>query len=194
MKKTWFLVLSLGFLLTQCAEKTDPFAIAPGSIGTLTKEVQMKQLDSIFAKDSLVKLNPVENALGTQGEVEIYDKSGNKLLLISPDDESDPNSKITNIQVFDGRYKTEKGLGPKSTFGDIKKNYTVAAVQNAINSVVVLLKDSDIYVTIDKKQLPENIRYNYSAKIEATQIPEEATFKYFMIAWDQAPSDEETSE
>lgn len=194
MKKTWFLVLTLGFLLTQCAEKTDPFAIAPGSIGTLTKDVQMKQLDSIFAQDSLVELNPIQNALGTQGEVEIYDKSGNKLLLISPDDESDPNSKITNIQVFDGRYKTDKGLGPKSTFGDIKKNYSVAAVQNAINSVVVLLKDSDIYVTIDKKQLPENIRYNYSAKIEATQIPEEATFKYFMIAWDQAPADEETSE
>lgn len=194
MKKTWLLVLSLGFLLTQCAEKTDPFAIAPGSIGTLTKDAQIKQLDSIFAQDSLVKLNPVENALGTQGEVEIYDKSGNKLLLISPDDESDPNSRITNIQVFDGRYKTDKGLGPKSTFGDIKKNYSVAAVQNAINSVVVLLEDSDIYVTIDKKQLPENIRYNYSAKIEATQIPEDATFKYFMISWDQSSTDEETTE
>lgn len=194
MKKTWFLVLSLGFLLTQCAEKTDPFAIAPGSIGPLTKDVQMKQLDSIFAQDSLVKLNPIENALGTQGEVEIYDKEGNKLLLISPVDESDPNSKITNIQVFDGRYKTATGLGPKSTFGDVKKQYTIAGVQNAINAVVVLLKDSDIYLTIDKKQLPENIRYNYSAKIEETQIPNEATFKYFMISWEQTPDETETTE
>lgn len=191
MKKTWLLALCLGFLMTQCAKKSDPFAIASGSIGNLTKEVQMKELDSIFAQDSLVKLNPIEGALGTQGEVEIYDKTGNKLLLISPEDESDPESKISNIQVFDGRFKTDKGLGPESTYGDVKKNYTVSGVQNAINSVVVFLKDSDIYLTIDKKQLPENIRYNYSAKIEETQIPDEAKFKYFMISWDQ-PEDEAT--
>lgn len=191
MKNKWLLALCLGFLMTQCAKKSDPFAIAEGSIGILTKEVQMKELDSIFAQDSLVKLNPIEGALGTQGEVEIYDKAGTKLLLISPEDESDPDSKITNIQVFDARFKTDKGLGPKSTFGDVKKNYTISGVQNAINSVVVFLKDSDIYLTIDKKQLPENIRYNYSAKIEETQIPNEAKFKYFMISWDQ-PDDEVT--
>ena len=190
MKKTWLFALCLGFLMIQCAKKTDPFVIAAGSIGPLTKEVQMKELDSIFAQDSLVKLNPIEGALGTQGEVEIYDKEGNKLLLISPEDESDPNSKITNIQVFDGRYKTAKGLGPKSTFGDVKKSYEISGVQNAINSVVVFLKNSDIYLTIDKKQLPENIRYNYNAKIEETQIPEEASFKYFMINWDH-PEDQE---
>ncbi len=194
MKKTWFLVLTLGLLLTQCAEKSDPFAISPGSIGPLTKDIQMKQLDSIFAQDSLVKLYPDEEELSTKGEVEIYDKSGNKLLLISPEDETDPSSKITNIQVFDSRYKTDKGLGPISTFGDVKKNYEIAAIQNAINAVVVLLKDSEIYITIDKKQLPENIRYNYSAKIEATQIPDEATFKYFMIGWDQKVKKEESSE
>ena len=78
MKKTWLFALCLGFLMIQCAKKTDPFVIAAGNIGPLTKEVQMKELDSIFAQDSLVKLNPIEGALGTQGEVEIYDKEGNK--------------------------------------------------------------------------------------------------------------------
>ena len=72
----------------------------------------------------------------------------------------------------------------------MKKSYEISGVQNAINSVVVFLKNSDIYLTIDKKQLPENIRYNYNAKIEETQIPEEASFKYFMINWDH-PEDQE---
>jgi hypothetical protein len=171
-------------LFVQCAKDTDPFLITDGSIGNLHKAVKMKQIDSIFAQDSIVKLNPIENALGTQGEVEVYDQEGKLLLLITPEDNIDPESQISNIQVFDERYRTDLGLNPKSTFKNIKDNYKIAGIDNAINSVVVYIKDSDIFITIDKKQLPENIRYNYTAKIEASQIPDEATFKYFMISWD----------
>lgn len=184
MKKTLLIVASLTFLFIQCGKGEDPFALGEGIVGKLTPDVQMHQIDSIFANDSIVKLNPIEDALGTQGEVEIYEKGGKKLLLLSPEDETDPNATITNIQVFDERYNTEKGLNSKSTFATIKANYEIAAIENAINAVVIFLKNSDIYITIDKKQLPENIRYDYNAKIEASQIPDEATFKYFMIGWD----------
>ena len=105
-------------------------------------------------------------------------------MTISPNDERDPESVITNIQIFDERYTTPSGLNKASTFKDIKANYEIAGVENAINSVVVFLKNSNVYVTIDKKELPEDIRYNYSAKVEASQIPDEAKFKYFMIGWD----------
>jgi len=172
------------FLFVQCTEEKDPFLIKNGAIGQLTKKAQMKQVDSIFALDSIVQLSTIENALGTQGEVEIYEKGGKKLLLLSPKNETDPNSIITNIQIFDERYITEKGLSIQSTFGDLKANYEIEGIQNAINSVVVFIKDSNIYVTIDKKELPESLRYNYSAKVEVTQIPDAAKFKYFMIGWD----------
>ncbi len=190
MKKTLILGIVISTLFIQCAKEKDPFLISTGAIGKLSKEVQMKQVDSIFALDSIVKLNPVENALGTQGEVEVYEKSGNKLLLISPENDSDPSSKITNIQVFDARYQTEKGLNVNSTYGDIKANYEISNVETTINSVVVFLKDSEIYVTIDKKELPENLRYNMNAKIEETQIPNTAKFKYFMLGWDIEDSEE----
>ena len=160
----------------------------------MNKEIQIKQIDSIFAQDSIVKLSPIENTLGTQGEVEIYEKGGSKLLLLSPEDEREPNSPITNIRVFDERYATDKGLNVNSTWADVKANYEIEAIQNAINSVVVFLKDSDIYITIDKKVLPENIRYNYSAKVEATQIPDTATFKYFMIGWEIDEEEEEKND
>ena len=132
----------------------------------------------------MVKLNPIKGALDTQGEVEIYEKGGTKLLLVSPYDESDPNSEIANVQVFDSRYTTEKGLSKASTFKDVKANYEIAAIENAINSVVVFLKGTSLYLTIDKKELPEEVRYNFNQKIEASQIPDEAKFKYFMIGWD----------
>lgn len=188
MKKTFLLGATIALLFTNCAQEKDPFVIGDAALGRLTKKTQIRQVDSIFAQDSIHKLSTIENLLGTQGDVEIYEKGGNKLLLLSPENESDPNSTITNIQIFDNRFKTAKGLHLGSTFGDLKANYEIANVQTTISSVVVFLKDSDIYVTIDKKQLPENVRYNLSAKVEVTQIPDAATFKYFMVGW-EAPED-----
>lgn len=183
MKKSILIVAALSLVFVQCKKDSDPFLIKDGAIGPLNKEVKMKQLDSIFANDSLVKTSSSPNALETQGEVEVYEKGGKKLLLLSPDDENDPNATITNIQIFDARYKTEKGLNSASTFKDVKANYTVDNIETTISSVVVFLKDSDVFLTIDKKNLPEELRYNMDLKIDASQIPDNAPFKYFMIGW-----------
>ncbi len=192
MKRLFILTTLSVLLLTQCGKDSDPFLITKDSVGPLTKQTQMRQLDSIFANDSIVSLREIDEAPETQGEVEIFEKGGKKLMLLSPEDEEDPNSRITNIQIFDDRYLTEKGLGKGSTFADLKANYEIVAIENAINSVVIFLKDSDVFITIDKKQLPEELRYNFNAKVEATQIPDTATFKYFMIGWDSVEA--ETSE
>ncbi len=184
MKKTIFIGAFTALFFVQCEKKTDPFLIQQGVIGDLTKEIQMKQVDSLFANDSIVKLNPIKDAIGTQGEVEIYEKGGAKLLLLSPEDESDPNAVITNVQIFDNRYKTKKGLHKGSTFKDVKANYTIANIETTISAVVIFLEGSDVFLTIDKKELPENLRYNPGVKIEASQIPNDASFKYFMVGWE----------
>lgn len=184
MKKTLLLAVLAGVLFAQCTDEKDPFVISNAAVGHITKDTKVMQLDSIFAQDSIVKLNPIENALGTQGEVEVYEKGGAKLLLLSPSDENDPNSTITNVQIFDDRYKTEKGLTSSSTFKDVKENYTVKSVETTIRSVVVFLEDSPIYLTIDKMELPENLRYDPSVKVETSQIPDSAKFKYFMVGWE----------
>jgi hypothetical protein len=48
---------------------------------------------------------------------------------------------------------------------------------------VVLIKYSDIYFTIDKKELPSSLRYASSVNIEAVQIPDTAKIKYMMLGW-----------
>lgn len=191
MKNTLFLGALISLLFIQCGTETDPFLIQKGAIGDLTSKTAMKQIDSIFSNDSIVKLNPVKNAIGTQGDVEIYEKGGAKLLLLSPNDEIDPESTITNIQIFDSRYKTAKGLNSASTFKEVKDNYLISDIETTIKNVVVFLSDSEIYLTIDKKELPEDLRYNSSLKIEASQIPDKAVFKYFMIGWDLEEDTEE---
>ncbi|MDC8005502.1 hypothetical protein POV27_15700 [Aureisphaera galaxeae] len=192
MKKTLLLSALAALLFIQCGQEKDPYLIKKGEVGHLTTTVTMKQVDSIFAQDSLVWLNPVQDALGTQGEVEIYEKGGKKLLMLSPHSETDPDSNIGNVQVFDERFITETGLNINSTFGDLKANYEIESVETTLNAVVIFIKDSDIFITIDKRELPENVRYTLDKKVELTQIPDSAKFKYFMIGWDEEVEKEET--
>lgn len=184
MKKIILLGSITALLFTQCTKNKDPFEIKKNAIGDLTNTTKMKQLDSLFANDSIVKTHSSPNALETQGEVEIYEKGGKKLLLLSPADERDPNSTITDIIIFDPRYQTDNGLNTNSTFKDFKDNYTVSDIQRIINGVMVFFSDTDIYLTIDAKNLPEAVRNNRDSKIEVSDIPDAAPIKYFRIGWE----------
>ncbi len=183
MIKKIFLTGLVIFLFVQCAKERNPFLISNKAVGDLTIGMKIKQVDSIFAMDSIVRLSPRQNQSSSFGELEIYEKSGKKLLLISPLNNYDPDALIENFQFFDDRYKTVKGLNINSTFKDIKENYEIANIETTLSTVLIFLKDSDLFINIDKKELPENFRYNPNLVIDVTNIPNEAKIKYFMLAW-----------
>ncbi len=194
MIKTVLLSLLTLLLFVKCTEEKNPFLISNNKVGNLTIGMKIKQVDSIFASDSIVRLNPRQNESSTIGEVEIYEKGGKKLMLISPRDNFNPDALIKSFQFFDARYKTDKGLNIGSTFKDIKDNYKIANIETTLSTVVIFLEDSDLFINIDKKELPENLRYNPNFVIEAVNIPDEAKIKYFMLSWnidDLKPSEKE---
>ena len=47
-----------------------------------------------------------------------------------------------------------------------------------------ILSKYPLYITIDKQELPSELRYDTQSRILASQIPDNARFKYFMINWD----------
>ena len=183
MIKKIFLTGLVIFLFVQCAKERNPFLISNKAVGDLTIGMKIKQVDSIFAMDSIVRLSPRQNQSSSFGELEIYEKSGKKLLLISPENNYDPDALIENFQFFDDRYKTVKGLNINSTFKDIKENYEIANIETTLSTVLIILKDSDLFINIDKKELSENFRYNPNLVIDVTNIPNEAKIKYFMLSW-----------
>jgi hypothetical protein len=183
MIKKIFLTGLVIFLFVQCTKERNPFLISNKVVGNLTIGMKIKQVDSIFAMDSIVRLSPRQNQSSSFGELEIYEKSGKKLLLISPENNYDPDALIENFQFFDDRYKTVKGLNINSTFKDIKENYEIANIETTLSTVLIFLKDSDLFINIDKKELPENFRYNPNLVIDVTNIPNEAKIKYFMLSW-----------
>lgn len=171
-------------LLISCEKEQDPFLISANSIGRLTKDIRINQLDSIFAEDSIIKQVSNSELYRKSNEIEVYDTDGKKLLLIEPVQAFDSTSTIGFIQVLDPRYQTAKGLGKESTFKDIVENYNISRIENTLSAAVIFIDELNVYVTIDKKQLPVELRYDTQSRIQASQIPNDAKIKYFMIDWD----------
>ncbi|WP_047416197.1 hypothetical protein [Cellulophaga sp. Hel_I_12] len=199
-----FLANTLFFI--GCSTENPKFKIKNDSLGLLTKNTKVTDLETIFAEDSIVtsegipKLNTImttETAIKDDSvnkkkgiidpdlmyqKIEVFEKGGLHLLSLTPTNDS--TATIENIRVYDPRYTTEKGLHINSTFKDIKEKYAIKKIITSMNNVVILLKESGLYFTIDKKELPESLRYDASLNIEEVQIPDAAKIKYMMLAWE----------
>jgi len=148
----------------------NPFSITTDGVGPFSKESTLVEAETIFKNDSVVNRGNV---------VEVYDKKGSKLLIINGKEED----KAGIIRIVDSRYTTSKGISNASTFGDIAKAYTIKRIDNLVGTIIVRVNESEAYFTFDKKHLPSEFRFDTSKKIEATQIPDDAPIKYFMLGW-----------
>lgn len=178
MKRLYFHAI-LALIFSACNDNS--LIIDDTSVGPLMQTTRVFELPQLFPGDSLAGRRIKGDSL--TGEVELYDAQGKMRMIIFPKDETDPKSELSYARIIDPKFTTKNGIGAGSTFGTLKNNHEVDGLDNAINAVVVSFKDTPWYVTIDKKELPENIRYDYASKIELAQIPDEAKIKYFFYTW-----------
>lgn len=184
MKK--FLVITLTIILfTSCEKeiKQDPFEVSKQHIGLLTDSTKVKDLQFVFKNDSIQRYIGGDEFTGNINEIEVYEKGGNKLLVLTPFEALDSTSTIKSVMIVDKRYKTLKGLNSHSTFKEIKDNYTISGIQSTLKNVIVSIDDINVYFTIDKKELPESLRFDMSAKITSEVIPDTAKIKNLYLQW-----------
>ena len=181
MKKFYITIFLVVLLIFSCKKEQDPNLIGKQYIGLLTDSTEVKDLKAIFSEDSLVIDNPTK--FNNTSSIAIFDKSGNKLLELTPIQASDSTSVIESVQILDSKFKTTKGLNLLSTFKDIDNNYTISSIDNLINSVVISVNELNASFTIDKKDMPANTRFDRNLQIEPAMIPDNAKIKYFMIHW-----------
>ncbi len=179
------LVVLGAFLFYNCeGDKNIDFQLSGDQVGRLTKQSLARDIELIFAKDSVVQ-DTVKLDFGNgASKIKIYEKGNGGTLLLTLTPNTDSIATIQNVLINDKRFVTEKGLTKESTFKEIQENYPIKKIITSLNNVVILLKDSDLYFTIDKKELPESLRYNANSQIEAVQIPDKAKIKYLMVGWD----------
>lgn len=182
IKRTLTLLLFLSLFFIQCKKQDNTFLITNTSIGKLKKITAVTEIEKTFIQDSVIRDTNTIKLISSTKKIEVYEKGGKHLLSLTPNLDSIP--KIRNIRVHDPRYKTTKGIGINSTFKDIRDNYTIKKISTSLNNIIVFLKEEDIYITIDKKELPESLRYATNTSIEEVQIPDTAKIKYFMIGWE----------
>ncbi len=183
MKRNIILLVTSLFLFNACKKEQDPFLVEKHNIGNLTDSTQVKDLESVFINDSIVKFVGGDEFTGNINNIDIYDKSGNHLLILTPNEALDSTAVIDNIRIIDSRFKTEKNISNLSTFKDLQKAYKINRIDNLINSINVNVNEINAYFTIDKKELPANLRFDMKLAIEASQIPDDAKIKYFMVNW-----------
>ena len=184
LTKIGVLTITLALILaTSCAKTQDPFTISKQNIGFLTDSTLVQDLATVFPNDSVV--NPIDgdDFAGSSSDIIVYEKGGKQLLILSPAQVLDATATIRTIRVIDERFKTEKGLTSTSTFKEIKDNYKISGIENTLGSVIVSVDDINAYFTIDRKELPSELRFDLDSKIEAIQIPETAKIKNFFIQW-----------
>lgn len=177
------LLLTL-FYAISCEQtpKDTTFLITKSSIGKLEKSSLSRDLEIIYEQDSIVKDTAKLSVGFGAKKIDVFEKGGNHLLTLTPSSDSIPD--IENVRIQDPRFKTEMGIGLNSTFKDIKDKYQVRKILTSTKNVIVFIKNSDLYFTIDKQELPSSLRYVSSVNIEAVQIPDEAKIKYMMLGWE----------
>lgn len=181
MKKT-ILILVISVLMVQC-KKEDQNTIAKGQLGKLTSVTQVNELESLFAKDSLVaNLGEGDFANAEYDEYLVYEKGGKHLLTLIPKEQHDSTSTIESIQIYDKRFKTIKGLNINSTFRDIADNYLVNKVESTFSSAVLFIDELNVTIAIDKKDI--GIQEFGLQKVQLDQIPDMAKIKYFTLWFD----------
>ena len=183
MYKSIFSIIIITFLFTSCNKEQNPFEISKHHIGLLTDSTQVKDLKVIYPNDSLVKFISGDEFTGNINNIEVFEKGGKKLLTLTPKQALDSTSTIGSIRILDERYKTDKNITNVSTFKDIQNNYKVSRISNLINSIVIAVDEINANFTIDKKELPANLRFDMDLKFEPTHIPDGAKVKYFFINW-----------
>jgi len=185
MKNIFYAIIIALVFITSCSndKPVDPFLVKKHNIGLLTDSTTVRELDTIFKNDSIVRYVSGDEFAGSVNIIEIFDKSGKKLLDLYPKEVLDSTSVISSIRINDERYKTKKNISFLSTFKDIKDNYKISKIDNLINTVVVSVNEINASFTIDKKELPSSLRFDMDTTIDPIQIPEKAKIKYFMIHW-----------
>lgn len=183
MNRTFLALVVSIILFVSCQNEKDPFIISKYHVGLLTDSTQVKDLKDIFPNDSIARFIAGDEFAGDINSIQIYEKSGIKLLTLSPRQSLDSTSVFQSVQIVDSRYKTDKNISVLSSFKDITSAYKISRINNLINSVVVFVNDINASFTIDKKELPANLRFDMNLTIEETHIPDDAKIKYFFINW-----------
>lgn len=173
------------FFLIGCNNHSK-FVIEKGKIGDVNGETTIKDLKSIFERDSIVSTLS-EGALGDNyfqddDKYLIYEKGGKHLLTIIPKEQLDSTSTIKSIEIHDSRFHTKDNIDLNSSFSEINAVDNNIRVESTLSSVTLFLDEINATIAIDKEEL--GLSKFSTQKVSLEQIPDLARMRSFVLWFD----------
>ena len=177
-------IILLIVITTACSKKeVDPFLVSKNNIGFLNDSTQVKDLESIYINDSIVRFKPSANTFGNINDIDIFEKGGNHLLTLTAKQVLDSTSIIKVVRVLDPRFKTEKGITIESTFKDIKDNYNISSIDKTFRTMIISVNEINAFFNISKDNLPADMWFNTKDKVDVLQVPDDVKINAFFVQW-----------
>lgn len=160
----------------------DNFHISENRIGIFSKGMTISDVYNTIPKKQIKKtVGYSEFADDTYDDYEIYDSSGKKILVLTPRQNGNTNSKINRISILDKRFKTTEGIGLNSTFGELSKYYPTDKISPDMKHIVLDVEHINAWFSIKKTELLDGW-WNGSG-IDKTKIPDHAKFDGITLWW-----------
>lgn len=172
------------FLLISC-EKNQKYLIAKNQLGDLNHTTKVHQIKSLMASDSVELINAMtpygKRIESTIRRVEVYDTTGQQILIINPTAGLDSISNIKSIRILTDKYKTKDGIALGSSFAEVKKHYEITDIQSSPRSIIMPLKELNAFISFDRKVLSGDIQFDRDAEIKPIMIPDDAKINRFWL-------------
>lgn len=158
------------------------FHISENRVGIFSKGMTINDVYNSIPKEQIKKtVGYGEFADDTYDDYEIYDSNGKKILILTPKQNGNTNSKIYRISILDSRFRTTEKIGLNSTFGDLKQYYVTDKISPDMEHIILDVNHINAWFSIKKSELEQGW-WNGNG-IDKTKIPDNAKFDGITIWW-----------
>ncbi len=116
-------------------------------------------------------------------DYEVYNHNNQLLFTLTPKDTANVNQKINTVMVNSPFFKTDKGITVNSTYGDIKKAYTINGFTPTREYVSFNVNEINANFSIAKSKLPKDWWNEKTKKVNENKIPLDAQIDSFTLWW-----------
>jgi hypothetical protein len=160
----------------------DNFHISENRVGIFTKGMTISDVYNTIPKEQIKKkVGYGEFADDAYDDYEIYDSNGKKILILTPKQNGNINSKINRVSILDKRFKTTENIGLNSTFGDLAEYYSTDKISPDMEHIVLDINHINAWLTIKKTELQDG--WWNGKGIDKSKIPNTAKFDGITIWW-----------
>lgn len=164
--------------------KFENFQVTELAVGPIKKGMTVQDVLDLLPEKQINKVLGNGEFLGDEyDDYEIHDEFGKHVLTITPREKDNLKELIVRVAIVDQRFTTTLNVGLDTSYGMIHKMYPNLTVTPDIGSVVISLDDINAWMSIDKKQLPDDWWDEKNKRVNLHKIPLNAKIQSFGVEW-----------